>query len=103
MKQDGKRVIKFKAARIHYLSDCMFVTVAFLVAYAPYYPEKQPTFCDATTVTTQFWVVLLISRAAREIFRNTAQIWVVTRHYCGISVLFSQTSFRGENSGGVAK
>ena len=102
MKQDGKRVIKFKAARIRYLSD-MFVAVALLVAYAPYYPEKQPTFCDATTVTTQFWVVLLISRAAREIFRNTAQIWVVTRHYCGISVLFSQTSFRGENSGGVAK
>ena len=53
MKQDGKRVIKFKGARIHYLSDCMFVTVAFLVAYAPYYPEKQPTFCDATTVTTR--------------------------------------------------
>ena len=44
MKQDGKRVIKFKGARIHYLSDCMFVTVAFLVAYAAYYHEKQPTF-----------------------------------------------------------
>ena len=31
------------------------------------------------------------------------QIWVVTRHQCGISALVSQTSFRGEASGGVAK
>ena len=31
------------------------------------------------------------------------QIWVVTRHQYGISVLVSQTSFRGETSCGVAK
>ena len=35
--------------------------------------------------------------------RSTTQIWVVTRHQYGISTLVSQTSFRGETSGGVAK
>ena len=31
-------------------------------------------------------------------------MWVVTRHHYGIAAaLFSQTSFRGETSGGVAK
>ena len=43
-----------------------------------------------------------ISHAARPI-RSTTQIWVVTRHQYGISALISQTSFRGEISGGVAK
>ena len=33
----------------------------------------------------------------------TSHIWVVTRYQCGISVLLSQTSFRGETSGGVAE
>ena len=41
-----------------------------------------------------------ISHAARPI-RSTTQIWVVTRHQYGISALVSQTSFRGETSGGV--
>ena len=31
------------------------------------------------------------------------RIWVAIRHHYGISVLVSQTSFRGETSGGVAK
>ena len=35
--------------------------------------------------------------------RSTTQIWVVTRHQYGISVLVSQPSFRGETVGGVAK
>ena len=35
--------------------------------------------------------------------RSTTQISVVTRHQYGISTLISQTSFRGETSGGVAK
>ena len=35
--------------------------------------------------------------------RSTTQIWVVTRHQCGISVLASQTSFREETSGGAGK
>ena len=43
-----------------------------------------------------------ISHAARPI-RSTTQIWVVTRHQYGISALVSQTSFRGETSGGVMK
>ena len=43
-----------------------------------------------------------ISHAARPI-RSTTQIWVVTRHQYGISALVSQTSFRGETSGDIAK
>ena len=43
-----------------------------------------------------------ISQAARPI-RSSTQIWVVTRHQCGISALASQTSFCGETVGGVAK
>ena len=43
-----------------------------------------------------------ISHAARPI-RNTTQIWVVARHQYGISALVSETPFRGETSGGVAK
>ena len=43
-----------------------------------------------------------ISLAAPPI-RSTTKIWVVTRHQYGISVLVSQTSFRGETTGGVAK
>ena len=80
--------------------------------------RKQHTFCDATKevscemmsanwttaeisywwrVTTEIWVVLLIGRAAREIFlqpiRCTPQTWVVTHHQYGISA----------RVGGVAK
>ena len=35
--------------------------------------------------------------------RRTTQIWVVTRHQYGISVLVSRTSFGGKTSGSVAK
>ena len=35
--------------------------------------------------------------------RSTTQIWVVKRHQYGISALVSQTSFREETSGSVAK
>ena len=44
------------------------------------------------------------SRAARPI-RSTTQIWVVTRHQYGISVVVSQTSFSQGKlvAGGVAK
>ena len=35
--------------------------------------------------------------------KSTTQIWVVTCLQYGISGLVSQTSFRGETSGGVAK
>ena len=48
-----------------------------------------------------FWLNQ-VSHVARPI-RNTNQIWVVTRHQCGISALVSQTSFRWETGGGVAK
>ena len=89
-------------------------------------PKKQPTFSDATTGFPAKWrlrneprnSVLMtshypdlgsasdwltqISRAAQPI-RRTTQIWVVTRHQYGISALVSQTSFRGETSGSVAK
>ena len=43
-----------------------------------------------------------ISHAARPI-KSITQIWVVTRHQYGISALISQTLFRGETTGGVAK
>ena len=43
-----------------------------------------------------------ISDAARPIRSNT-QNFLLTRHQYGISVLLSQTSFRGETSGEVAK
>ena len=43
-----------------------------------------------------------ISHAARPV-RSTTQIWVVTRHQYGISVLVSQTSFGGETSCSVTK
>ena len=43
-----------------------------------------------------------ISRAAEPI-RRTTEIWVVTRHQYGISLLVSQTSFREETSGDSAK
>ena len=43
-----------------------------------------------------------IPHAARPI-RSTTQIWVMTRHQCGISALVCQTSFEGKTSGNVAK
>ena len=43
-----------------------------------------------------------IFHAAQPI-RSTTQIWAVTSHQYGISALVSQTSFRGEKRGGVAK
>ena len=43
-----------------------------------------------------------ISHAARPV-RSNIQIFVLTRHQYGISALISQTSFRGETSGGVLK
>ena len=43
-----------------------------------------------------------ISHPVRPI-KSTTQIWVVKRHQYGISALVSQTSFRVETSGNVAK
>ena len=43
-----------------------------------------------------------ISLPAQPI-KSTTQIWVVTRHQYGISVLVSQTSFHDETSDGVEK
>ena len=78
--------------------------------------RKQPTFGDATTGFPAKWrlfsvrnerrnsILLLICwiKSARPI-RSTTQIWVMTRHQCGISALVSHTSFGGETSGSVAK
>ena len=44
----------------------------------------------------------LISFAVPTI-RSTTQIWLVTRHQYRVSAVISQTSFRGETSGGDAK
>ena len=77
--------------------------------------RKQPIFRDATTgfpakwrlrnehrnsilrwrVTTQNWLFLIsYSRVGN---------WFPARHQCGISVLVSQTSFRGKTCGSVVK
>ena len=39
MKRDGISAIKFEAAQIHFLSD-VFLAVAVVVAYTPYYQLK---------------------------------------------------------------
>ena len=60
-------------------------------------------------VTTQIWVMLLIGwskfHKRHEQIRSSSQVWVATHHQTkyGISVLVSQTSFRGETSGGIAR
>ena len=85
----------------------------------------KPTFCDAATGFPVKWrlrnkprnSILMtchypylgsasdwltqISHEARPI-RSTIEIWVVRRHQYGISMLVSQTSFRGETNGGFA-
>ena len=58
-------------------------------------------------VTTGIWVAPLIYfRLVEEKFqpiRSTTQIWVVSRHQCGIFAPIPQTSLRGKTSGGIAK
>ena len=88
--------------------------------------RKQPTFGDATIGFPAKWRLrnerrnsILMTRhypdlgsasdwscRARKLIqpvKSTTQVWVVTRHQYGISVLVSQTSFGGETSGSVAK
>ena len=81
--------------------------------------RKQPTFGDATTGLlakraqkfhtdnvsdqgTAFDWLMQINYVARPI-RSATQIWVLTSDQYGISALVSQTSFRGETIGDVAK
>ena len=47
------------------------------------------------------WLKLVF--LATQPIRSATQIWVVTGHQYGISSLVSETSSRGETSGGVAK
>ena len=62
-----------------------------------------------TRAEVPYWwrEITQISWATRETCfnqsENTTQIWVVTRHQYGNSALVSQTSFRGQTRGGVAK
>ena len=87
--------------------------------------RKQTTFCDATNRFPVKWhlrnerknsmlmtrhylglgaadlVVPLVKFASKPI-RSSTQIWVVTHHQHGVSVLISQTSFHGETVSGVA-
>ena len=99
---------------------------AFFTYYNLKYPSlrKQTTFCNATNGFSAKWRLrnehrnsilmachypdlgsasdwLKQTSHALWPFRNTTQIWVVTRH--GISALVSQTSFWGGTVGGVAK
>ena len=53
--------------------------------------------------TDDGWCFWLVGNLLQPI-RTTTQIWVVNkRHQFGISAFVSQTSFRGETSGGIAK
>ena len=88
--------------------------------------RKQPTFHDATTgfpakkrLKNEFRNSILMTCYHPELgsdsnwsYRvgnllqptgSTTQNYVVTCHQYGISALVSQTSFRGETSGGIAK
>ena len=88
--------------------------------------RKQPTFCAASTGFPAKWRLrnergdsILLTRYYPDLgrvsdrswrvgnslqpIRSTTQTWLVTRHQYGISALVSQTSFREETSGGVAK
>ena len=88
--------------------------------------RKQPTFGDATTGFLAKWrlrdecrnTILMMLHYLDlasdsdwlchvgnliQPIRSTTQIWVVTRHQYGISVLVSQTSFGRETSCSVAK
>ena len=89
-------------------------------------PRKQPTFRDTTAGFPAKWHLRNKHRNSmlmtphypdpgtasdwlKQIchavwpIRSTTQIWIVIRHQYGISALVSQTSFRGETSGGVGK
>ena len=50
-----------------------------------------------------FWLVVPrpIRRISHQPIRSTTQIWVVTLHQYGISLLVSKTTFRGETNGGI--
>ena len=88
--------------------------------------RKQPTFRDASNsfpakwrprnerrnsilMTCHFPDLVSVSNWLKQfsqavrLIRSTTQVWVVTRHQYGISALVSQTSFRWETVGGVAK
>ena len=75
--------------------------------------RKQPTFCDAVRSTCKMTfekgaqqfrtdnaslsrsgLCLWLDKTYLEPIRSTIQIWVVTHHQFGISVLVSKTSFR---------
>ena len=59
--------------------------------------DHYPDLCNASD-----WLKH-ISLAIRPKKHYPGQIWVVTRHQCGIYAAFAQTLFYGEISGGIAK
>ena len=88
--------------------------------------RKQTTFCDATNGFPANWCLrkecrtsILMTRHYPDLgsasiwlcrlwnllqpIRSTTQIWIVTCHQYGISVLVSQMSIRGETIDGVTK
>jgi len=101
--------------------------MASFLSFCPWpSPRKQPAFHDATTGFHVKWRLRNERRNSTlmtyhypdldsasdwsyrvgnllQPIRSSTWIWVVTRHQHGISVLISQTSFRWETSGGVAK
>ena len=72
------------------------LTVAFLVAYAPYYPEKQPTFCDATTVTTRLGSASDSSCRAGNFQKHCPDLRSYTSLVWNFCALFSDVISRGK-------
>ena len=67
--------------------------------------QAQKFHTDDASLPRSGWCFWLVVRVVNLIqpMRGTTQIWLVTCHQYGISVLISQTSFGGETSGGVTK
>ena len=109
------------------LRQCTFSTLFSLFSWLEIlHLRKQSTFHDATTGSPVKWRLrnerrnsILMTYHNPDLgsasdwlcrvwnllqpIRSSTQIWVVTRHLYGISVLIFQTSFCGETSGGVVK
>ena len=109
------------------LRQCTFSTLFSLFSWLEILNlRKQSTFHDATTGSPVKWRLrnerrnsILMTYHYPDLgsasdwlcrvgnllqpIRSSTQIWVVTRHLYGISVLIFQTSFCGETSGGVVK
>ena len=81
-----------------------YLTTPSLVSPRNYVWETSTEIPYRCRVTTQSWkCFLLVVTCGKFASTNQKHYPDLTRHQHGISVLVSQTSFRGETSGGLAK